>query len=644
MLNYEVFDSILDAVFVVDNQTKVIYCNDAAATLCQTSVRRLTDKVMLQYLLDFTESIFPFSESSPGWNEPSPFVETSYRVLKSGKTGKVQLSIHPIKDVAQWIFVAHDVTLEESLHSKYHAELRQKEVYIAEIEDARRKLEDYSKNLERTVAQRTSQLSSMNESLNAVLNSLGQGFLTFDSSGSCGDVYTRACVNVLEINPQGRQISEVLKVPENKLVEFAMWIKALFSEALPFDDLKPLGPSFVAHTKGHHIVLDYFPIRAEGKVREVVVVATDKTSEFKVMQQLEHERQQASMVVKFIKNKDQFLQFLLSTKHVLEQLENMSRKTLTHLQVQEALRMLHTLEGEAGTFSLWSVRIAARRAQTALEEFGHQPGVLPPHVLFFYQKQLHSVGDEFEAFLRENVDLIKMPKEGGARNIELDSDRLSEFNNLLVTHGIDLKVREKFENWFLSEPVEKRLNYYNDLAQNVAGNLGKKLKPLKIIGGDVMIRPEPYLSLFSSLVHVFRNAVDHGIEPPDERIWAEKDESGQIVVTFRETATGYELTIQDDGQGIDPSVIRKKLAKTHPQFNTSKQSDEEIIQNIFLPGFSSKDSIGEYSGRGVGMDAVWVEVVRLGGSVKVYSETGKGTKFVFEFQKARMELSSARSA
>jgi two-component system, chemotaxis family, sensor kinase CheA len=159
-----------------------------------------------------------------------------------------------------------------------------------------------------------------------------------------------------------------------------------------------------------------------------------------------------------------------------------------------------------------------------------------------------------------------------------------------------------------------------------------------------LLHPEHYLKVFSSLVHVFRNAVDHGIEPPDERAWIEKDEAGQITLSFESMDEGYRLTIQDDGQGIDPESIRKKLAKTHPQLNAAAQSDQDVIQNIFLPGFSSKEAIGEFSGRGVGMDAVREEVVKLGGNVKVYSEAGSGTKFVLEFPKMIAEPVTARSA
>jgi len=115
-----------------------------------------------------------------------------------------------------------------------------------------------------------------------------------------------------------------------------------------------------------------------------------------------------------------------------------------------------------------------------------------------------------------------------------------------------------------------------------------------------------------------------------------EERSREITVKFEEKGGCYHLTIQDDGQGIDPERIRKKLAQTHPNLDTSKMSEDDLIQNIFLPGFSSREEIGEFSGRGVGLDALRDEVVKLGGNVKVYSIPGKGAKFVLEFQRSAM--------
>ena len=491
--------------------------------------------------------------------------------------------------------------------------------------------------------QRTVELRTANENLNAVLNSLGQGFLTFDSAGHSGNVFTRACLEILETNPQGKNVAEILKVPKQKIPEFEMWLNALFHETLPFDDLKPLGPIQFPHSKGKYVTIDYYPIRKDEKLRDVVLVATDKTAERRAQLELEQERQRASMVLKFVKNKDQFLSFLQSARNTIAKAEEGAANEMDAEAVAEGFRLLHTLEGEAGTFSILPLRQLSREGQQALESFSGK-GTLPREARERYLASLRHLHEEYDKFLVDNSELIQLPKTGVRRLVELEVDQLRAFSEWMRRNGATDTIVRDFRNRFLKEPVVKRLSHYDGLVQNIAEKLGKKVRPIQMEGGEILIHAEPYAGVLASLVHIFRNAIDHGIEAPEERQWAGKEEVGQVSLRFEELGGWYRLTIQDDGQGIDPGAIRHKLKKTHLHLDVSRWSDDEVIQGIFLPGFSSRESIGEFSGRGVGLDAVNDEVVKLGGQVKVYSVPLKGTKFVLDFPKVREEVEQARSA
>src|SRR5437870_1337274 len=106
MVDFSVFDSMLDAVFAVDATAKVVYCNEIAATLCQTSLRRVVGKAALHDLISFDEVTLPLSETSPGWSSPSGYVETVFKLLKAEKTGKVQVAVHPVvsPEGSFWVF------------------------------------------------------------------------------------------------------------------------------------------------------------------------------------------------------------------------------------------------------------------------------------------------------------------------------------------------------------------------------------------------------------------------------------------------------------------------------------------------------------------------------------------------------------
>ncbi|NJL25195.1 MAG: PAS domain-containing protein [Calothrix sp. SM1_5_4] len=630
MVDFSVLDSILDAAFVVDQDGKVVYCNDAGATFCATSVRRVVGKALLSDLVSIEEpGIFPFNEDSKGRAQATPFIETGFTVTRDSRSGKVQLAIRPLGQ-EHWFFFMRDVSLEEALHSKYRSELAQKE--------------DYARNLEKLVEARTAQLNAVNQTLNAILNSLGQGFFTFNQDGDCGDVFTRACEDILEGTPKGRKVWDVLAVSRAEREQFLRWSESLFNEYLPFEDMKSLGPGLFPHSRGRHVVLDFFPIRREeNKITDVVVVATDKTTEHEAQVALESERQFAGMIVRYTKNKDQFLSFLATVGPSVARLKSMVSAGMGGAEIGECFRVLHTLEGEAGTFCLRELRDSARASQHVLEV--HKGATtMPEAARLELLASLTNLEERFQKFLEESRDLFRLPRGQVGRTVELSVDSLNEFLGELRRSPQHDSLARRYQDLFLKIPIEDRLKYFDGLVQSVAERLGKKVQPLAIEGGDVRIFPEPYQNFFSSLVHAFRNAVDHGLESPEERDWAGKPHAGRIEVHVSRQPGEIRLVVADDGKGIDPAVIREKLKGKFPSQDFSLQSDEDIIQNVCRPGFSSRDSIGEFSGRGVGLDALREEVLRLGGAIHIQSKVGEGTRIEITLPEIEMEAAALRSA
>lgn len=626
MFDYTVFDYLLDSVFVIDADGKVVYCNEMAANLLQTSARRVIGKAMMSDYITFAEpGLLPFTAESHGRTVPSSQIETAYDLVKVSKTGKTQLTVRPAMD-GNWVFFMHDVSLEETLAAKYKDQLRQ--------------TEEYARNLEKLVEARTAELRAVNQTLNAILDSLGQGFFTFNTNGDCGSVYTKVCEDVLETTPESKKAWEVLGIGGREQGQFKKWMDSIFNEYLPFEDLKNLGPGLYPHSENRRVVLDYFPIRRDKTaISDVVVVATDKTAEFEAQQALEAERQYAAMVVKYLKNKEQFLQFLSSVRETLKSLHTLGA---TPQAMNEVLRILHTLEGEAGAFSLRELRHAARESQHILEPYKHAESI-PSSVQATYAKSLVNLKTDFEKFLRENENIFRVHEGESGRTVEVQLAAVNRFADLLKS-GAPTLIHQ-FNDFFFKVPIESRLRYFDGLIQNVAEKLGKKIKPLAIeCTSEIRIFPEHYAGFFSSLVHAFRNAVDHGLEEPTEREWGGKDPAGQIRVKVSAESDGIKFLITDDGRGIDPVMIREKLKEKFPDKDFSSQSDEEVIQNVCMPGFSSRDSIGEFSGRGVGLDALREEVLNSGGTLHLRSKVGEGTAIEIFIPEKGLELDLRRSA
>ena len=175
-------------------------------------------------------------------------------------------------------------------------------------------------------------------------------------------------------------------------------------------------------------------------------------------------------------------------------------------------------------------------------------------------------------------------------------------------------------------PVGLVFQRFPRLVRDISRKLGKQVE-LSLKGEETEIDKTVVDAISEPLVHLIRNSLDHGIEAPEQRANAGKSEIGHLVVSAYPQGDRVVIEISDDGQGIDPDVVRKKAYATGvvSEEQLERMGDEEALQLIFLPGFSTADQVTDLSGRGVGMDAVRKAVTHVGGSVSVSSEVGRGT-------------------
>lgn len=160
-------------------------------------------------------------------------------------------------------------------------------------------------------------------------------------------------------------------------------------------------------------------------------------------------------------------------------------------------------------------------------------------------------------------------------------------------------------------------------------NLKKKVKCV-IPSSDIAVDKVILEELGDILMHLIRNALDHGIESPKERKAAGKDEEGTITISCERESKHIELKITDDGRGLDYDKIRAKALSLYPERGDEikNMADRELSQFLFQSGFSTRDEVSELSGRGVGLDVVWSNVEKIKGRIKIESEAGKGTSFI----------------
>ncbi|MCF3525666.1 chemotaxis protein CheA [Stenotrophomonas maltophilia] len=179
------------------------------------------------------------------------------------------------------------------------------------------------------------------------------------------------------------------------------------------------------------------------------------------------------------------------------------------------------------------------------------------------------------------------------------------------------------------QPVGKVFSRFPKVARDVARSLKKEVD-LELIGAETELDRNLVEALADPLVHLVRNAIDHGVEMPDLREAQGKPRMGHVRLSAQQEGDYVSIEVQDDGAGIDPEKLRAKAREKgliDPEA-AARLSSEECLHLVFLPGFSTKQQVTDISGRGVGMDVVQSRIRELSGQIQIQSELGRGSRFL----------------
>ncbi|QXH79565.1 chemotaxis protein CheA [Pseudomonas salmasensis] len=181
------------------------------------------------------------------------------------------------------------------------------------------------------------------------------------------------------------------------------------------------------------------------------------------------------------------------------------------------------------------------------------------------------------------------------------------------------------------QPIKKVFGRFPRLVRDLARQLKKEIN-LELVGEETDLDKNLVEALADPLVHLVRNAVDHGVETPEEREAAGKSRNGKVILAAEQEGDHILLSITDDGKGMDPTILRNIAVKrgVMDKDAADRLSDTECYNLIFAPGFSTKTEISDVSGRGVGMDVVKTKISQLNGSINIYSTKGQGSKIVIK--------------
>ena len=466
--------------------------------------------------------------------------------------------------------------------------------------------ESYARNLEREVNLKTKKIKNLVENL-------GQGFMVIDKEGEVQEGATQITKTFFRTDCENKDLSDILKLSDEKREGFKKWIQNVWRGIIPFKDLIAFAPK-VYEEEGCYIELDYRPIYIEGqkgKIDKIICIASDKTHEIVLERELDEDKQRTIFITTCLQNPVEFMDILNDTFLLFETYQD-----ILAMGTDELFRKFHTLKARYGQFGVKHLIEAINDIETCLSRKESDP--LETRVQYFEK--------ELKAFIEEHHLVIE-----ASRKFLVDTGNAVPISELMEkSEGLPDKeaLLSYFREHYLLSDLKIKFERYRTLVDELADRQGKDIA-FYLRGDEIRVDTNQYSHLTNTMIHLFRNMVDHGIEPEDERREMGKAQKGVIKVDFKKEGDHFFIDFFDDGAGIDPEKVKKKVIDLGLK-EEKDLKDQDLISMIFLPGFSTKDEVTDISGRGVGMDAVREEVERLGGTIKVDSTLNQGTHFQIE--------------
>jgi sensor domain CHASE-containing protein/signal transduction histidine kinase len=449
--------------------------------------------------------------------------------------------------------------------------------------------------------------TSKNE-LKLLLDNVHQGLIYFDEKGVIGREYSKASVDIFEMIPANLQLSDILHLDNAKTNSE---VKVLFGDALDFEDLIIVMTKAV-NINNKIIELNYYPINDDNeKLSYVMMIATDVTEVKKLEQQSEEQKKINSTLIRILTKKTFF-------NEVLEDVENLQ----SDVNDSEAyLRRLHTLKGSFGFIFFDEMVFLCHSWEESLKKS------LPEHFSNVAQESLEDIKTKLSDFV-DKYENILHTEDKKEKNISISFNSLQLLSQKAEVLNAPAELKNEIKKLF-EKPIQEILGWMSEQFVKSAEVLGKEVGPIEWEEVET-VNPELYKDLFKSLIHIVKNSADHGIEYPYERVKIGKPRNGQMKASLKCIGEFYELIISDDGAGVDIDELKTKASTLGLEI---PRTDNEILDLIFSSGFSTKKTISENSGRGVGLNVVRYEAKKLGGNVIATSIFGKGVRFRIQFKK-----------
>jgi signal transduction histidine kinase/response regulator RpfG family c-di-GMP phosphodiesterase len=501
-----------------------------------------------------------------------------------------------------------------------------------------RELKSITKNLlklkstEKNLFFTHNELKEKQNSIKTLMDNLEEGLFVFDDKGIIQPGFSKSTINIFGIDPTFKSFEEVLCLESAQKYQFRKWCQQIWGGKYDFYDLVNLAPKIFSRGK-KIIELDFKPIykflNNKKIVGNIICIASDKTKEINLEKKSQKEKMKAKMLIHIIRDPQGIRKITKSALKLIHIFFNELKLEFSKMDLEKLEKIIYYLQVKFASHSIHHIY-----------EITHQLDKS-----FFYLKykdssektiqnicsHLKNLQENVEIFIEEqnNLYLVDDIHKKNVRQIDISKIQ-SVAENIVSELGKDHIIFKEFKNRFFFEQISKSFKKYKEKIEELASKKEIDLE-FKVVPSPIKINLERFSPLINSFIHIFRNTIDHGIEPSHERKTKGKSRTSKITLSFFQEniqdLSFLKIISMDDGRGINPSLIRKKASEREilPPKEINQLSDDEVIQLIFLPHFSTQSYVTETSGRGIGMDEVKNQVTILGGKIHVDSKIDKGT-------------------
>ncbi len=462
--------------------------------------------------------------------------------------------------------------------------------------------------LDRIVQERTAALDQRNGDMREVLDHVREGLLTVDLSGEMSSERSAVFDDWFGVPALADRYADHMMAHDPA---FASWFELAW-EGLQDGFLPPevafsqLPTRLSANERQYEV--EYSPVQgSDGELEAGLVVVTDITERLALEAAESAQREHLRLVECFVMDRAGVSEFFEEASELLAMLKGPAQQSAALCK-----RFLHTFKGNAMAYGFDDLGELAHQLEGSLIDEDRPPTL----------HELEELSSRFET-LSEALASLRQERDGAT--VEVPRDELERASEMLQTPSNTGAVQDLMIAWSL-ESAEVRLDRIRRQAEGIAERLGKGDVRIVADANGVRLDASRFRSFWQAFLHVVRNAVDHGIEPPDQR-----DASGKgaatVVIRTRIHQGALLVELSDDGRGIDwPAVAQKARSLGLPA-----ESQEDLVEALFSDGVSTACEVTAFSGRGVGMGAVRASTEALGGTVSVHSAQNVGSTVRFHF-------------